>query len=527
MKHAPKPPKAFAALVIGLLGFTLASAFIFVSAAPSSVSLQPSQPSIVKVALKPMDAKGKGSLTSYNWAGKPVFVKYSEKAKTLEMFAQVANSSSKATTWYAFDSFSYVTKNLDLQKVDDFAVAQAPDAGSSLWQKARSTKMPNYALAENEYRVLVAYVTNADPKSASGVGNVDSIAYIVIEPEQITAPSAELSFTSAVDNPVAQQYVLGQVNQSIFKFNATASTAEDVKLDTVSVTFKFQGQIKGNPAGAVKFVRMFDGNKQIGTVASVLTTSNTIEPNTGYATISGLELLIPKGTSKTVSVVVDWAASDVYSGTEVTAYIANDFAQKSGSAVGAYAVKGGALKISGISSGWGKNTPMSNAATLYATKISVAHAENAPSGASSKGSEQVVARYIISNTANVNNQAAIIESMKPSIASSIKIPVGMVRMAKIYKGDKLMNANLFMAGGYKGSSFTLASPFENVLSELFIMIEAGTFQSFTMTLNTVDASANDTVIAGFEQGGIMWSDGVTKGISSVKGLPLTGKKLMY
>lgn len=181
MKHPAKPPKAFAALVIGVLGFTLATAYIFVSAAPTKVSEQNSQPGISKIGLITSDAKGKTSLTTYPWTGKPVAVKYSAAASSLEMFVQATNLSRKAPTWYAFDSFSLVSKVITPAMIEKMALADAPDANSPLWQKTQSATVSNMPLEKDEKRILVVYVSNADPKSVLNKGIVDAFAYIVVQ----------------------------------------------------------------------------------------------------------------------------------------------------------------------------------------------------------------------------------------------------------------------------------------------------------------------------------------------------------
>jgi hypothetical protein len=221
MKHPSKPPKAFAALVIGMLGFTLASAYIFVSAAPTKVSQQDLQPSISKIGLTSSDAKGKKTSVSYDWSGKPVAVKYSAAASKLEMFAQATNFSRKAPIWYAFDSFSLVSKVITPAMIEKMALADAPDANSSLWQKTQSATVSNLPLEKDEKRIFVVYVSNADPKSVMNKGIVDSLAYIVVQegttelqgPIVVSQPKtdiiAKLSQNSpgGMTNPSADQVV--------------------------------------------------------------------------------------------------------------------------------------------------------------------------------------------------------------------------------------------------------------------------------------------------------------------------------
>jgi hypothetical protein len=60
-----------------------------------------------------------------------------------------------------------------------------------------------------------------------------------------------------------------------------------------------------------------------------------------------------------------------------------------------------------------------------------------------------------------------------------------------------------------------------------VSIEPGTSQTFTVVMETSDASANNTLTVGLAAGDLGWSDGYSARLTSVDSLPLTGKTLTY
>lgn len=243
MKHPQKPPKAFAALVIGMLGFTLASAYIFVSAAPTKISEQNSQPTISKIGLITSDAKGKSTDQSFVWTGKPALVKYSAAASKLQMFAQATNSSIKAPVWYAFDSFSLVSKVVTPATIEKMALADAPDANSSLWQKTRSATVSNLPLEKDEKRILVVYISNADPKSVMNKGIVDALAYIVVQDGTdelkgpIATPKTNINLKLSTNSPSgASSKGVDQVVARVVVYNANNPDKKFAQLQKIRIS---------------------------------------------------------------------------------------------------------------------------------------------------------------------------------------------------------------------------------------------------------------------------------------------------
>lgn len=524
-------------MLTGLLAVSAFSAYMWVSAAPVKVPLQTAQPSIAKVGVKPIDAKGKGSLSMQNWSGKPIFIKYSPTVKSYQMYAQTTNISSKVPTWYAFDVFSIITDKFNATNVEQLIKDNAPTATSSDWQKARSAKLPSFTPGEDQYYILVAYVSNADSKSVPGAGIVDSFAYIVIEPEiskPLAVGNAELSFMESSDSIQTQQFVMGQINQPFFKFKASAGPLEDVKLQQVMMQMNFSSDEPSAKApvmlGAVKNLKLYEGDKVLGSTVAGLVAVKAAGKNAGELTFKNIDYVIPKGESRTFTVVGDLAAApDMYSGVQFTTLL-NPVMKLIDGSKGILAdgvVSGAPAKI--VAS----KTILSSQMYMYKTKLAIATAVNSPSGAASKGSQQIVARFVVQNAANVNNQSGKIEKMILSGSTTMEQPAGTKRMLKLYKGDYPISSNLIGTYEYSsktclfGSSLSCVSAvFDVAKGAEFPEIESGSSQSFTVTFDSVDASANNTLR--FDATITRWTDGQSQNI--IESFPLLkaeGKQLIY
>ncbi len=382
------------------------------------------------------------------------------------------------------------------------------------------------------------------------------------------ASVGSVTAAAAADTPVAQQVVMGQVNVPVFKFKLTAGKAEDVNITDLAVAFTMSTSTgKTNPTGVLKNIKLLEGDAAIGSPVQALSYSDasivtvltvTGATNTAYAKFSSLAISVPKNTSKTYTIVGDISSSpDIYSGVAFTGFLVNGYdtaasaaltvrGAKSGSSITATGPAGiSAASVSIFSSA---TTVRGNAIAVYKTKISVAHAANAPVGASSKGTGQTVAKFVVSNTANVNNTAANITAMALNISTSIsQAAAGTARAVTIYKTETINSTNQLITSSLRTDSTVVgglacqfsssrneaACPVFNTSTHTFTTttIEAGSSLVYTVTADTNDAAANNTMTVGIPTGGIIWNDGNgTSGsyiISAVDTLPLTGKTLTY
>lgn len=532
MKHPQKPPKAFAALVIGVLGFTLATAYIFVSAAPTKVSEQNSQPTISKIGLISSDAKGKASSTTYNWAGKPVTVKYSAATSKLEMFAQASGFSRKAPIWYAFDSFSLVSKVITPAMIEKIALADAPDVNSPLWQKTQSATVSNLPLEKDEKRILVVYVSNADPKSVMNKGIVDSLAYIVVQDgtEELQGPSKTSSGSLWVNTSSSKIedsiYVMGSTKEPFFAFEVAASPEADLKLDRFTVNFNIAapGVSTANLLGIVNKLRLFDGKNSVGSIVPALISVD----NAGQAIFTNLNFVIPKGEKRTLTIVGDVSKQpDIYSGAKITASTATNLIAADGlPAIAAVDAKSG-VAVNIVTSAPKTLISSGNSVTIYKTAIAL----DLTSGSSpSAGSDSLVAKIVVNNTANWNSQAAKIVKFKITPETTLKQNPGTVRTMKVYRSHKLLSSNLVGTFEFSDKTCLIGSgcSAEIDLSSKALMstIEDGSYQVYSITLDTKDAVAKSELALNIAV--TSWSDGVSENIvGDAAKLSVKSNKIIY
>lgn len=522
-------------MITGLLAVSSFSAYMWASAAPVKVPKQTTQPAISKISLKANLDTGKNALKTYQWDGaavKPPVVQLPTQ-KTVQFYAQVGGSQ-KVPTWYAFDSFT-VSKGMSTQSIDKIVKSNVPSMSSDVWTKTRSHVVNIDGMDAQNHVVVVAYVMNADPVGGPGLGRIDDAAYMVLQPLGTTpvdvVPPAPLSkggltVADAVEIVAPSQFVMGQVNQKIFRFKLVAGDAEDVSVTQLPISFNTKGndnyETSDKYLGVVKNIRLYDGDVQVGSsVAALMKSAPQAAPGIGQAVFSKLKVAVKKGTSKTLTVVADISASpDIYSGVQFTPQISPLWKYTSDSAtVTAVDSSGLPVTVAGDS----QTNIKGKMHFVYKTVISVAHAASAPSGAASKGTGQVVAKYVVSNSANVNNQAATIKVISPELTTSIVIPDSASRVLKVFGSPQLMNSKVLTSKTYVGSSS--GKPEKGPLEE--VVIEPGTSQQFTVTFDSVDAYANNTLKVDLTQGDIVWSDGVSESINWVNSLPLAGKTLIY
>jgi len=404
----------------------------------------------------------------------------------------------------------------------------------------------------------VAYQTTDTGQSGTialtGTTGVGQSVFIASKGSLVAAVSA--------DTPVAQQLVMGATNQPLMKFKLTAGKSEDVSITELVTAATIMAST--TPTGIISNIRLYDGDLLVGSPVAGLISSDasaTTATSTAYAKFPALNITIPKNTAKTYTIVADVATSpDIYSGLNFTMFVVNGYdttaaATNVQSVIAKGSKSGSTINPTGIVGNFpptGTTTVRGNMMSVYKTKLTVAHAANAPSGASSKGTDQVVAKFVISNGANKNSQAATISAMDLALSTSISQPAaGSARTLRIYKTEQLSSTNQVnstsldasvtgsasatnydkcLLGPNRSEASTGCPLFIRTTTNSFtsnVLVEAGTSQTFTITLDTNDASANNTLTVGLAAGDIVWTDGYTATINSVDSLPLTGKTLTY
>ncbi|OGH68113.1 MAG: hypothetical protein A3C15_01615 [Candidatus Magasanikbacteria bacterium RIFCSPHIGHO2_02_FULL_50_9b] len=530
--------------IAGLLAVSGFSTYLWVSAAPAKVPQQLTQPTIGKLNFIYKKSSAGNQTTKADWptpdAKPPVFT-LPAGVSSFQLVAQLNSGSYKVPTWYAFDRFT-VDKSLDQAALQQLVAKKAAaKEKSNAWKKDRTVKLTLGKIDPSQNFVVAAYAMNNDPTGESGVGGIDSIAYAFIQsadaagggaqnppapPQPAAGDAAELSVSLSANNPAPQQLVMGASNQPLYSFKLSANSADDVAVSQLALALSFTNTESAKNAdsllGALKNFRLYDGDKPVGSVvAKVLKLDNT-ESGQGFVVFKDLNTTVLKGSSKTYTVMADVAASpDLFAGVQFFAAIVPQL--KLGENKPAFVAKGvtggtaakvvepTGVKLSG------------STMTILKTKITVAHAMSAPSGATSKSSQQTVAKFVVSNAANVNNQDAEIVVLRPHFASTIMIPSGKKRTAKIYSGEYPKADSMISSRAI--SSFPDSFTADDM--ESTVAIESGSAQTFIVIFDSSDAASGDTLSVSLPQGSVIWADGALDEIKFVDALPLTGKTLAY
>jgi len=173
-----------------------------------------------------------------------------------------------------------------------------------------------------------------------------------------------------------------------------------------------------------------------------------------------------------------------------------------------------------------------NAMTIYRTKITAAWASDTPSGSTTGGSAQTIAKLNITNSANVGNHTATIKYINLGLSTSISNSAD--RELKVYK-DSLSTTVLattdWLAAGNQNFGDTAITNGTGAANFPDTEIAAGATKLFIFTLDTTDANATAqvtrTLSINFEAGDIGWDDSAGTTLISCNSLPLESKTLSY
>lgn len=161
-------------------------------------------------------------------------------------------------------------------------------------------------------------------------------------------------------------------------------------------------------------------------------------------------------------------------------------------------------------------------ATPQSLVVTASVAANSPSGASSKGSNQVIAKFIIKAPQNSANSSAQIFGVTLSGISENFIQSREERRAvNVYRTEQASSANML---GYSSLGAILTEGGSYIQFDTPLVIEAGTYATITVTANTVDASTNSVLRID------LWNAKRISGFDEVPFFDLlnvSGKKLIY
>ncbi|MEK7516308.1 MAG: hypothetical protein AAB562_01800 [Patescibacteria group bacterium] len=408
----------------------------------------------------------------------------------------------------------------------------------------------------------------ADSVSASGLTSSTDTGYTTDVPLQdlFIATNGSLRVTQDADTPTDQQMVLGSTGLTMAKFKfAEESNAEDVLVTKIVVADNMTSNsaVPFNATGTVKNIKLYDGTTLLGSIASLDQSKNSVIGLAVFdlAGLTGGGVTIPKSSSKTLTVKADmtpWSEGGSSSTTHqflilrgfvganasttdwdrtTAAYDDSVVAIGKGSGFSISSTNATAASglVTGSTTGSTQTQASGNVMDALRTKLSFAHASDAPSGLQTKSSEATVAKFVVSNTSNVGNYSVTLKQLNLDINQS-GISITTTRTLRIYK-DTIDSANQLATTDFSDSgsntNYQDTQLTEANLTDL--EIAAGASRTIIVTLDTSDASidANNTLSVGIQTGAtggqsaVQWSDGAMLTLTEVNGLPLSGKTLSY
>lgn len=370
--------------------------------------------------------------------------------------------------------------------------------------------------------------------------------------------NGNLTVDEAADTPVSQQLVLGATGVELAKFKLSATAAEDITITQFVVADDMThggGSRRSASTGTIKNLKLYNGSALVASVAALDATYNTHAPN---AVFTGFSLTIPKNQNVTLTVKADLASYDdggkassvhrlvVPNDWKDTTVAADDAITAVGAGSG-FSISSGSLDMNGAAlTGNNDADVRGNYMDMVRAKLTLAHASDSPSGAATVSSEQTVAKFVATNSANVGNYTATIANMNFAVSASGNSLTAASTM-KVYK-DSVTSANQLASTDYgkdsQNSAFNYSTNGASTITAANftdVDVAAGTSRTLVVTLETSDGGfgSADTLsvsINASSNGGqpsIQWTDGNDNGVGSndnyftVDTLPLAGKTLVY
>ena len=409
----------------------------------------------------------------------------------------------------------------------------------------------NGSSALNNLEVDTVSATGADTGSSANFGTSGNDSTDVDLQNFYLALHGNLTVDESADSAVAQQLVLGSTGVSLAKFKLTADAAENISLTefVVSDDMTVAGKNTRRAAtGSLKNFKLYKGDTLLASVAALDETYNTTTPT---ATFTGFSVTIPKSENIVLEVKAD-LTSFVDGGkassshkimvpvdTKTSAAGTNNPVMAVGAGSGITMSLNG-LDINGSTVTGNTDADVGGSVMdLVRAKLTLAHAADSPSGASTAGSEQTVAKFVASNSSNVGNYALTITKLNFEISSSGASMTGTSADLKVFK-DSISTANQLATTDYCNPAgctrvnFVSTEIAEGSFTDL--EIAAGSSKTLIVTLETNNAGfeATETLSVGINQAAdIIWHDGNDNGSGSndnyytVDSLPLAGKTLVY
>ncbi len=393
-------------------------------------------------------------------------------------------------------------------------------------------------------------IMKVDSVTATGknTGTDASYSTAVALQNMFVSSSGALMVQTDSDTSVATNQLMGQTDQVIGKFKISASSTEAVNITQLVVS----GIFSSGATGTVRNIRLVDDatGQQVGSAVSAFsdTVAGTNAATTTYshATFSSLNLQIAKGTSKTLSVKVDFTSYEdtglSTTGQTVALVVLRTYYGSSGNnpvtATGAssgtsltatISDSGTIQSFAGAIGGYGSTS------TLYRAKLTTAWASDTPSGASSPSSAQTIAKFVITNLANSGSYTATVNLVNFNFSTTISAAAGasMSQAMNVYKDSLSTTALATTYWTYTGAS--TGNPYamsgNTIITDANftdVDIAAGASKTFYVTQDTSAAASTKSLSVRIAGSQVTWTDGVSSSLTVMgQDLPLQFKTFTY
>lgn len=352
-------------------------------------------------------------------------------------------------------------------------------------------------------------------------------AYVVVE-------AGNLAVGVDPSTPSANNYLMGATDQTVAKFRFTADAAETINVEQLVVSFR----LSQGATGTIKNIRLVNDatGDSIGSAVASLTdfVNGVYSPiyNYSHADFNLLPLQVPQNSSVVIAVKADFTGFEE-GGFDITGFTLtpgllesySDSEPKSSvTAIGAGSGQSITPIIGGSTGSGSRPGAFASQLTLYRAKLLANWNVDTPMGAVPKSSEQLIAKFTISNLPNVGNYVATVRAINIDLSSNIQNT--RPHRLRIYKdsasGSPLADVVLNGEGTWNFSDVSIADAnFEDVY------ISSGAFKTFYVTLDTTDARVHDALGVRLGVGDIFWSDGVVSTDLMGGSLPLSYRTMVY
>lgn len=338
-----------------------------------------------------------------------------------------------------------------------------------------------------------------------------------------------LNVSDDTNKPVAQQLVMGSVDQEVAKFKLEASTSENLNITGMVIS----DQVSAAATGTLANIKIYDGTTLIGGPVQLDTTSATT--TYAHAVFNNLNFNITAGQTKTITVKADVGVStDAVSGSTHTFGILVDNGTLTDEPVTVKGVSSGTvLTVAANTIDLYSTTDtaadvdqVGNTMTVYRTKVSAAFAGDTPTGAATGSSAQTVAKINITNSANAGGHTAIIKYVNLALSTTISNTAN--RALNVYK-DNTGTTALATTSWLSASVQNFGDTAITDAGMTDVEIAPGETKLFIFTLDTTDGTRTGdfSLSVGMAAGDIGWDDSAGVTITTVNSLPLESKTLTY